>query len=211
MLTLTYFKVSSYGETVVSHPMWCLSTTWRKSWTSSTRTRTFWNVLEARGSWFLWGAASFPQVTVADKEPMQISQVFKEVKPFLELCHVTSDCIFLTNRSNISFVQNFKCLWKQKAFLGTPLSQNCNLKSYPDASRLRMLFIAAAPTATVLKQVHPATKTSYTCGLTQEFPLLFKVDSSLWQPISKEDFVRLTSDADCGSCTPKFSSPFLLL
>ena len=58
----------------------------------------------------------------------------------------------------------------------------------------------------------PATKTSYTRGLTHDFPLLLKVDSSLRRPIciSKEDFVRLTSDADRRPCSPKYSSPFLL-
>ena len=53
----------------------------------------------------------------------------------------------------------------------------------------------------------PATKTC----LTHDFPLLLKVDSSLRQPIWKEGFVRLTSDADRhGPCGPKVTSPFLL-
>ena len=40
--------------------------------------------------------------------------------------------------------------------------------------------------------------------------MLLKVDRSLRQPISNEDFVRLASEADRRPCSPEFSSPFLL-
>ena len=84
----------------------------------------------------------------------------------------------------------------------------------PDASRLRTVHSSCVDSVTVLKTspgtTDPATKTSCTRGLTHDFPLLLKVDSSFRQPISKEDFVRLASDAEGRPCSPKFSSPFLL-
>ena len=95
----------------------------------------------------------------------------------------------------------------------TKLSAQSDIR--PDAGHLRMFFIAAAPTATVLRQVHhrPLQQRRNTpVALDSWLSTAFSKSTVLFDSPSRKSSWdwRVTQTAVLDSCSPKFSSPFLL-